>query len=451
MKRIVWQAGWLALISCIIAVGVRAQEPLTLREAIQTALKQSPDIDAARADLENARAGVSLARTQFLPAVNFTEDMSRGNDPVHVFGTRLRQQNFTQADFALSELNTPDTIGNFATRIAGNWLLFDSLRTQKSLRGAELMQKSAAFSAKAVDQRTVFDVVQAYQGILYAERQVDIAQHELETAEALLNSADDHVKAGLAVESDRMSAQVSVSERRQGLIEAQGDLELAWAQLRVAVGAPELKTAALRPIEPKDFAESSLDQELEIATRNRQDLEALGEAQSAQAEAESAARLSFGPQVSAYGSWEDDRQAPGGQGGDNWVAGVRVDVDVFPFSKRAQLEKEKAGSARVNAQAASYRQKVRFQVTQAHIQRETARLSLETTRAAINQATESLRILKNRYEAGLATMTDLLRAEDAEREAQMNYWHAVYANTMAYAQLLFATGTLTPDAAEELQ
>jgi hypothetical protein len=45
----------------------------------------------------------------------------------------------------------------------------------------------------------------------------------------------------------------------------------------------------------------------------------------------------------------------------------------------------------------------------------------------------------------------LLRAEDAEREAQTNYWHAVYGNTMAYAQQLFATGTLTPDAAEELQ
>ncbi len=451
MKRILWQARWLAFIGCIFPVWVRAQEPLTLREAIQAALKQSPDIDAARADLQNARASVSLARTQFLPQVNFTEDMSRGNDPVYVFGTRLRQQSFTQADFALSELNTPDTIGNFATRISGGWLLFDSLRTQKSVHGAALMQKSVASSAKAVDQKIVFEVVQAYQGILYAERRVEIAQREFETAEALLSSADDHVKAGLAVESDRMSAQVSVAERKQGLIEAQGDLELAWAQLSVAMGTPELKASTLGPIELKNFAESSLDQELETASRYRQDLQALGEAQSAQAETESAARLSFGPRVNAYGNWEDDRQTLGGQGGDNWVAGVRIDVDILPFSKRAQLEREKAVRARVDAQVASYRQKVRFQVTQAHVQRETAQLSLETARTAIDQATESLRILKNRYEAGLATITDLLRAEDAEREAQINYWHAVYGNTMAYAQLLFATGMLTPDAAEELQ
>ena len=92
-----------------------------------------------------------------------------------------------------------------------------------------------------------------------------------------------------------------------------------------------------------------------------------------------------------------------------------------------------------------------MEVSQAHIRRRTAELSLETARAAMDQSAESLRILKNRYGAGLANITDLLRAEDAERQSQSNYWHAVYGNAMAYAELLYATGTLTPDAAEDLQ
>ena len=45
----------------------------------------------------------------------------------------------------------------------------------------------------------------------------------------LLTSVDEHVKAGLAVESDRMSAEVNVAARKEELIAAQGDLELAWA------------------------------------------------------------------------------------------------------------------------------------------------------------------------------------------------------------------------------
>jgi outer membrane protein len=451
MKRILGAGPWLVLVSCMIPAGIRAQEPLTLRQAIQISLKQSPDVDVAKAEVEEAKASASMARTQYLPQVSFTEDISRGNDPVFVFGTRLRQQRFTQSDFALDALNKPEPIGNFATRLSGGWLLFDSFRTQRSVQGADLMRKSAASSAKAVDQKVVFDVVQAYQKVLYAERRLEIARHELETAEAILSSVDDHVKAGLAVESDRMSAQVSLASRKQGMIAAQGDLDLAWADLRVAMGTQDLKAPALRPIEQKDFPNADLEQELGTATKNRHDLAALTERQSAQAAAERAARLSFGPRINAYGSWEDDRQSAGGQGGNNWVAGVQIGIDIVPFVKRAQLAKERAMKARVDAQLTAYQQQVRLQVNQAHIQRQTAQQSLDTARAAIDQAAESLRILRNRYEAGLATITDLLRAEDAEREAQTSDWHAVYGNTMAYVQQLFATGTLTPDAAEDLQ
>jgi len=449
MRLFLRNAVWLALLAAVGSGGVVAQEPLTLRQAIQQALKQNPDADLARAGTQEAKAGAALARTQLLPQVNFTEDMSRGNDPVYVFGTKLRQQRFTLSDFALNELNRPSPAGNFATRFSGSWLAFDSLRTQKMIRSADLMQTSAATSAKAVDQKIVFDVVQAYQGVLYAERQVAVAQHELETAQALLSSVDDRVKAGLVVESDRMSAQVNEAAMKQGLIAAQGDLDLAWAQLRLAMGAPNLTQSKLQAIEPKDFPQNSLDQELQIAVKTRPDLAALGQAQSAQALAASAAKLSYGPHVSAYGNWEDDRGVD--SGGHNWVAGVQIGIDILPFSKRAQLAREVAAKTRVDAQLNSYQQLVRLQVSQAHIQSQTAKQSLDTAKASIDQATESLRILKNRYNAGLATITDLLRAEDAERQAQANYWHAVYGNAVAYAGILFATGTLTPDAAEELQ
>ena len=451
MKLIFRTGLQLALLSSTISVAARAQEPLTLRQAIQIALKQNPDVGAAQAGIDEAKANAGLARTQYLPQVNFTEDMSRGNDPVYVFGTRLRQQRFTQGDFALDALNKPESLGNFATRISGGWLLFDSFHAQKMVQSADSMRKSAASSAEAVDQKVVFNVVQAYQEVLYAERQVEIAQHELATAEALMGSVDDHVRAGLAVESDLMSAQVRVAGRKQEQIAAQGNLELARAQLRLAMGVPDFEVSAIRPIEPKTFPTVDLEQAVQGAMKNRRDLGALTEAQSAQAAAERAARLSVGPRISAYGNWENDLESPAGQGGSNWVAGVQVGIDVLPFGKRSQVAKERAARARVDAQLSAYQQRVRLEVNKAVIQRRTAGLSLETARTAIDQAAESLRILKNRYAAGLATITDLLRAEDAEREAQANYWRAVYGNTMAYAQQLFATGNLTADAAEELQ
>ena len=450
MKAHLHRVAWLFVVSISIPTIGSPQQALTLRQAIQQALNQNPEGDDARAAADEAKAGASMARTQLLPQIGFVEDMSRGNDPVYVFGTKLRQQRFTQADFSVDALNRPAAIGNFATRISGQWMAFDFFRTQKSIASADRMKQSAEWQAKAVDQKIVFDVVQAYQGVLYAERQVEVAQHELETAQALLNSVDDRVKAGLAVESDRMSAQVNEAAVKQRLIAAQGGLDLAWAQLRVATGSPAIPQSALAPIEAKDIPEIPLEQALETAAKTRPDLAAVGQAHEAEVAAAGAARLGYAPHVSAYGQWEDDHAA-GGPGGNNWVAEVQIGIDLLPFSKRAQVAQARASVARAAAQAKSYDQQVRLQVTQAHIQRQTARLSLETAKAATEQATESLRILRNRYGAGLATITDLLRGEDAERQAEENYWRAVYGNSVAYAQLLFATGTLTPDAAEGLQ
>ena len=428
-----------------------AQETLTLRQAIDEALRQSPQAAIARADNSDAKAAATMARTQLLPQLNFTEDISRGNDPVYAFGTRLRQRQFTQADFALNALNFPQPIGNFSTRFSGSWMAFNSFKTQREIRRADLYRKSASSSAKAVDQQIVLRVVQAYQSVLYAQREVAVAQHEQETAATLLTSIEGRVKAGLAVESDRMSALVNEAARKEELIAAEGDLELAWAELREAMGAPKLEVSALKPIEPHRFPQLLLEEEMATAAKARPDLRSLGEMQSAQASAVGAAKSEFGPRVSAYGNWEEDRTSIAGSGGNNWVAGVQVSVDILPFGKRAQLARESASKQRIDAQVAASQLHMRTEVSRAHIHRQTAELSLETAQAAMDQSAESLRILKNRYSAGLATITDLLRAEDAERQSQSNYWHAVYGNAMAYAEQLYATGTLTPDAAEELQ
>jgi outer membrane protein len=446
-----WQTLYFALLISLSSALLQAQEPLSLRQAVDKALGQNPQAAIAHAGEKDADAAATLARTQLIPQLSFTEDISRGNDPVYAFGTRLRQRQFTQADFALNALNRPAPIGNFATRLSGSWMAFDSFKTQKEIRRADLFKQSASSSAKAVDQQIVLRVVGAYQQVLYAERAIEVAKHEQETAASLLSSVSGRVKAGLAVESDLMTAQVEAAGRKQELIAAQGDLELAWAELRDAMGAPDVQAAALKPIEPHVFPAGSLEDEIATGQKKRPDLTALSQAQSAQSEAVGAAKSMFGPRVSAYGNWEEDRGSIPGSGGNNWVAGMQISVDILPLGKRAQLARESAAKQRIDAQMTLSQQQARLQVNRAHIHRQTSALQLDTAHAAMDQAAESMRIVKNRYEAGLATITDLLRAEDAERQSQSNYWRAVYGNAMAYAELLYAQGILTPDAVEELQ
>ena len=440
------------ILSCLLPSPLQAQNPpLTLRQAIDRALEANPQAAIARANENDAVAAAAQSRTQLLPQLNFTEDISRGNDPVYVFGERLRQRQFTQNDFALNALNRPQPIGDFSTRFSGSWLAFDSFHTEREIRRADLYRRSATASGAAASQQIVLRVVAAYQQALYAQREVDVAEHEEQTAEALLAQAAVHVQAGLAVESDRMAAQVNLAARKEESIAAHGDLDMAWADLREAMGVPDQQTTELQPIEARDFPASSLTDELAMAMKMRSDLAAMVQAQQAQQESVAAARSDFGPRISAYGNWEEDRGSITGAGGNNWMAGVQIGIDILPIGKRQQLARETAAKQRADAQLAQQRSQVRLDVNRAHIQRETALLSLATAQAAMDQAAESLRIFKNRYAAGLATIADLLRAEDAERESQSNYWHSVYGSAMAYAQLLYAEGILTPDAAEGLQ
>lgn len=442
---------WTVLLVALLPLSAAGQHPsLSLRDAIERALAQNPQIAAAEADVRAAKAGTSLAHSALWPRFTATEDLSRGNDPVYVFGTKLRQQRFAASDFALDSLNRPTPIGNFAFRLNGQWTLFNGFATQRQIRAAQLGSASAESASGAVRQGLIFAVVQRYQAVLYGQRQVEVARHEEQTAEALLHDAQTRVKAGLAIDSDSLAAQVNLAERQQETIAAQGTLETAWAELEAAIGQQLNPRPQLIPIEGRTYPDGVLADYITAALKARPDLEALRRQTSAQLQAVKAARSDFLPQIGAYGNWEADRQTFAGSGGNNWVAGAQLSMDFLPLGKRGRLAQAQAERAKAEAQEQSQEQQIRLAVSRAFTAHQTAERMMTTARASMDQSTESLRILRNRYDAGLATMTDLLRAEDAQRQSQNDYWRAAYANTVAYAGLLYATGQLAPESAENL-
>src|SRR3974377_2222204 len=108
------------------ALAQSSATPLTLHDAATIAMEKNPLRKAALADRKAATAGGREAQSFVMPHVTFSEQATRGNDPVYVFGSKLRQQRFTTDDFALNQLNTPSPLGNFTTRFGGTWSLFDS-------------------------------------------------------------------------------------------------------------------------------------------------------------------------------------------------------------------------------------------------------------------------------------------------------------------------------------
>lgn len=439
------------LVAGVVLLGLpgtsRAQQSLTLRQAAEMALEKNPERKAALANQQVAAADLRDARANLWPHLQVAESFTRGNDPVYVFGTKLRQRRFTLADFDLGRLNTPTPLDNFGTRLTVTWNLFDTRESWLNVARAQRLQEAAGRQLERTEQELLFRVVDAYFSLLLATKQQRVAEDAVRTAQANLERTRARFESGQVVASDLLSAQVHLAAMQQELIRARSGVAVARARLNHELGVPAeavfepVETLAERalPVEPLDRLEAH-------ALAARPDLQAMRLEQEAQDKRVAMAKAAFGPRVGLLAAWEADNPAFLGNGGTNWVGSLQVQFDLFQGgAKRARLAREEAVRDQVGWLRAWKQSAVQLEVRQAYFDLEAARQQVDVARTAVTQAQESLRIIQNRYEAGLATVTDLLRAEETTHRTETQYWEAVYQWLVSYAHLELATGTLNTD------
>jgi len=411
------------------------------------ALEKNPERKAALADVRAASADVKEARSFLLPHINFSETATRGNDPVYVFGSKLRQQRFTTEDFALNVLNTPAPFGNFATRFGGTWNLFDSFGSWRAVNRAERVKDAAGHQLERTDQEIIFRVVDSYYGVLLAKKQLEVAEQSMKTAQAILDQSKDRFDSGVVVESDLLSAKVRLAARKQELIRAQNTLTLARVQLSTSMGlSTENEFDPAEALAERNLPAMAIEDVEKKAVDMRPDLKRIRSEEEAQQQSVSIAKSSFGPRVNAFAGWEADNPTfVAGGGGNNWLAGIEVQYDIFEGgAKRARLSHERAMQEKVAAVKDMATDAARLEVRRAYYDLDSARQQVEVARATIAESQESLRINQNRYDSGLSTITDLLAAEETSRRSQTDYWEAVYRYHTGYANLELVSGTLNP-------
>jgi len=430
----------------MLAAPAMAQTQLSLSDAVALALEKNPVRKAALAEQRAAKAGVGMSRSYLLPHVMFGEGFTRGDDPVYVFGSKLRQQRFTAADFSLSSLNTPAPLNNWSTRLMTQWNLFDSGASWLALARAKKLAEASGQQVERQDQELIARLVNAYYGALLADRQVQVAEASLKSAQSVLDLTSDKQKAGLVVDSDLLSAQVNRGERQQELIRARNDAALARAQLNNELGvAFGTEYALSQKLDERPLPAVTLNELETRAVEQRPDLRRLRLEQEAQQKGVAAAKAQFGPRLNAFIGWEADHRNFTSNGGNNVMGGVELQIDLFQGgAKAANLAMQKAYGERIAALRASAENGVRLEVQKAYLDWDANRQQLEVARTSVEQAKESLRITQNRYEAGLVTITELLRAEEASHRAESDYWQAVYRVQTSYAGVELAAGTLSP-------
>lgn len=407
----------LLVVAGLVVSPARAQTRLTLADAMARARAESPAARAAASAAREAAWRVPQVRAGYLPRVDLLETWQRGNHPVFVFSSRLAQRRFGLANFAVDALNRPDPVDNLRTALTVEQTIWDGGLTRLEVERARLGREAAAAGRDRAGQDLALAAAEAYTRVLAADAALGAARAAVEAAEADLARARHRRDAGLATEADVLAVEVHLAEMREGAIRAQADAEIARASLNAAIGAPldaafELD-AAVPPETPLDLL--ALESEA-IQARPEARQAALGV--SLAANARRAARAAFLPQVGVQGVWEANGASPGGQVA-SWALGAQVRLNLFRgLADQARLAEAAEAEVREVAERERLEAAIRVEVRAAAARLQAARARAEVARTALAQARESQRIIRDRYESGLSTVTDLLRAAQAVLQAQ---------------------------------
>jgi outer membrane protein TolC len=422
-----------------LAAPAVAQTPLTLTEAIARARAQNPDAGSAAAAEREAAQRIKQARAGYLPRVDIAESWQRGNQPVFVFSSLLAQRQFTGADFALEALNHPDPVDNFHSAVMFEQSVFDAA-TRANVAAAGINHDMATANRLAVDRDLAESVTRAYGRVLVAAAASESAAAAVETARADRELAGNRRDAGRATDADVLQLDVYVSQTREQQIRTASDEQIARAQLNQLMGEPLDEAFALdrspavAVLDATDVA--SLEAE---ALKNRTDMKIVALQEQLARASEAAARGAFLPQVAAQGGWEFNGGAWNSRTS-SWVVGAVTRINVFHgFADKARLAEAREQMTRRALEREKAETAARLDVHTAIARLDAARASEAVGRAAVAQARESRRIVRDRYEAGLTDVASLLRASEAVAQAetqQMAAQVAVLTETAALERAL---------------
>jgi outer membrane protein TolC len=411
--------GWigLLLVAVMPATDGFGQAPLTLAEAMRRARTASPAARALASSSGEAVARVRQARASYLPRVDVTESVQRGNQPVFVFGSLLSQQRFAADNFAIDALNRPAPVTNVRTGVSVEQSVFDAGLTRLAVQSAEIGRELAVVNQAGAQQALALDAARAFVRVLQLESAARANQAAVEAAESDLARARARRDVGMVTDADVLDVQVHLADMRERELVTTADLAVARIQLNEVIGAPldGIQTLAPPDVPPGSPAVEVLVRE---ALTSRSDGREAALRATLAANGRRSAQAAFLPRVGVQGGWEFNGQAIADERS-SWIVGAQVQLNVFRgFGDIARIDEARHAEARAQAEREGIERAIEVDVRAALARLEAGRGRERVGQEALAQARESQRIVRDRYDAGLATVGDLLRAGGAVLDAE---------------------------------
>jgi len=446
---------------------------ISLKQALDLAFKNNPQLQIVKKQLEQAKLAVGVAFASYYPTLSigttFNNSVSSSNSITQNYynnlygavGGNYAQSISTRSLFgydvngdpvysSLSTLYSTPT-STFDTTISLNYTLFDSGRREGSLEQAREQEKVASLQVDLQKQTLELNTRNAYYDVQNSQAAISIAQDNLVHTQKSVQDTQALKDAGFATIADLLQTQVQLNNAQQQLVQAQGQLINDQATLNQVLGVPEgVSVTASDPIALVGTWNLSLEKTLILAFEQRPELkQQLAQKKISEAQKQVALSAVL-PQISIVA--QSDLLKYVNSGGGSMVGLQNYWGGGYSLSAQAQWNFFDGGAAEQNADSAeigakiainqfsSYRYQIRQQVAQSFTNWQINKTNFATAQEGVRLAQQSLNANRTRYNAGVGTELDVITAIQSLNQSRLLLLTATTSYNKAIAALINAVG-----------
>lgn len=418
----------------------QAQTELSLKDAVDFALKHKADAVKAGLDIENADYRIAEVRANVLPQVNGQSGLTY-NAKLQTMALSLGGQ--TQ----VIRMGTPwqaNSVVQLDQQIF-NMSVFQGLKAAKSTKDFYIL------NASLTEEQIIEKVANSYYEVFKTKSQIKTMERTIQNTTRVRNIIASLEENGLAKKIDLDRINVTLNNLNSGMVQLKNALKLQENALKYLIGMDIAADVQL--------AEESFDGPQTIYTRDDLDvsnrteiklLEKQGDLLRLNKKATEAARYPSLGLSANYGYLSMGERFPyfagpekGVNGSDFSAVSLNLRVPIFSgFATRSRISQAQIEIEKFEADFADAKLALSLAVENAYTQINNAVITLDNQKRNMSLAKEVLDNVENNYKNGLASLTDLIDAENAYADAQNNYTAALIDYKLAEIQLRKAKGEL---------
>jgi len=396
--------------------------PLSLDEAVNTALRLNPLVRGQSAEVEAARARLRQVIAETRLSGSTTSFLTTGDGANMV----VAPASIMPMDM---EMMGPRT--TFNQNLSVRFPLYTGGRLKMGVRAERATLRSKEADKETVRQQTILETRVAYRRVVWNREVVDIYRAEVEAAQERLRVDRAMYEVGKVPLVNVLRNEAYLAEAQQKLANAQRDLDIALTDLKTVIGVDQKSDFQLvDKLAPSPMAADE-DSLLARAFLSRPELRATAQRVAAAESAVRVAAAAFKPQVDAIGmaDWFRQRGADAEAG---VTIGIVAGLPVFDGGyRRAKVEEARSELKKVQEEHEQIKLMVAQQVRIAVLQLQTATQNIATAQTALKAAEEDYRLAQLRYASGKGINLEPLDALAALTRARTNLAQAIFEQNVA--------------------